>query len=103
MKERFKQLKSFNWRLFAALCALAIIPAIYQTVKTFIISSNSQSNVFDIIGQMEWFDLINETLQAFLIIPLYSTLNKIFRNNSEKFAEHTFKTGLLTFIIYTLF
>ena len=103
MQERFKQLKSFNWRLFAALCALALIPAIYQTVKTFIISSNGQSGVFDIIGQMEWFDLINETLQAFLIIPLYSILNKIFKNDNENFAKHTFKTGLLTFIIYTLF
>lgn len=103
MKERFKQLKSFNWRLFAALCALALIPAIYQTVRTFIISSNGQSCAFDIIGQMEWFDLINETLQAFLIIPLYSILNKIFKNDSENFAKHAFKTGLLTFIIYTLF
>lgn len=103
MKERFNQLKSFNWRLFTALCALALIPAIYQTVKTFIISSNDQSAVFDIIGQMEWFDLINETLQAFLIIPLYSVLNKIFKNDSENFAKHTFKTGILTFIIYTLF
>ncbi len=103
MKERFKQLKSFNWCLFAALCALALIPAIYQTVRTFIISSNSQSGVFDIIGQMEWFDLINETLQAFLIIPLYSILSKIFKNDTENFAKHTFKTGLLTFIIYTLF
>ena len=52
---------------------------------------------------MEWFDLINETLQAFLIIPLYSILNKIFKNHSENFARHTFKTGILTFIIYTLF
>ena len=103
MKEKFRQLKSFNWRLFAALCALALIPAIYQTVKTFIISSNNQSAVFDIIGQMEWFDLINETLQAFLIIPLYSILNKIFKSDEENFAKHTFKTGLLTFIIYTLF
>lgn len=103
MKERFKQLKSFNWCLFAALCALALIPAIYQTVRTFIISSNSQSGVFDIIGQMEWFDLINETLQAFLIIPLYSILSKIFKNDTENFTKHTFKTGLLTFIIYTLF
>lgn len=103
MKERFKGLKSFNWRLFAALCALALIPAIYQTVRTFIISSNGQNGVFDIIGQMEWFDLINETLQAFLIIPLYSILNKIFKNDSENFAKHTFKTGLLTFAIYTLF
>lgn len=103
MKERFKQLKSFNWRLFAALCALALIPAIYQTVKTFIMSSTGQSDAFDIIGQMEWFDLINETLQAFLIIPLYSILNNIFKNDEEHFAKHTFKTGLLTFSIYTLF
>lgn len=103
MKEKFSQLKGFNWRLFVALCALALIPAIYQTIKTFIISSSSQSAAFDIIGQMEWFDLINETLQAFLIIPLYSILNKIFKNDVENFAKHTFKTGLLTFIIYTLF
>ncbi len=103
MKEKFRQLKSFNWRLFAALCALALIPAIYQTVKTFIISSNNESAVFDIIGQMEWFDLINETLQAFLIVPLYSILNKIFKHDEENFAKHTFKTGLVTFVIYTLF
>ncbi|MDE6294120.1 MAG: hypothetical protein K2L88_05825 [Clostridiales bacterium] len=103
MKEKFLQLKKFNWRLFVALCALALIPAIYQTIKTFIISSNNHNAVFNIIGQMEWFDLINETLQAFLIIPLYSILNKIFKNDEENFAKHTFKTGLLTFIIYTLF
>lgn len=103
MKEKFSQLKSFNWRLFTALCALALIPAIYQTIKTCIISSNNQSTVFDIIGQMEWFDLINETLQAFLVVPLYSILNKILKNSEENFAKYTFKTGLLTFIIYTLF
>ncbi len=103
MKEHFKQLKSFNWRLFAALCALALIPAIYQTIKTFIISSNNQSAVFDIIGQMEWFDLINETLQAFLIVPLYSVLNKILKTDSENFAKNTFKTGLLAFTFYALF
>ena len=103
MKEKFRQLKSFNWRLFAALCTLALIPAIYQTVKTFIISSNNQSAVFDIIGHMEWFDLINETLQAFLIVPLYSILNKIFKHDKENFAKHTFKTGLIAFVLYTLF
>ena len=103
MKTKFRALRSFNWRLFAALCALALIPAVYQTIKTFIISSNNQSAVFDVIGQMEWFDLINETLQAFLIVPLYSILNKIFKNNEDDFANHTFKTGLITFVIYTLF
>ena len=56
MKEHINQLKSFNWRLFIALCSLALIPAIYQTIKTFIISSNNPSNIFDIIGQLEWFN-----------------------------------------------
>ena len=103
MKEKFRQLKSFNWRLFVALCALALVPAIYQTIKTFIISTNNQSEVFDVVGQMEWFDLINETLQAFLIVPLYSILNKIFKYDKENFARYTFKTGLIAFVIYTLF
>ena len=103
MKERFRQLKSFNWRLFAALCALALIPAVYQTIKTLIISLNAGGGAFDIIGQMEWFDLINETLQAFLIVPLYSILNKLLKYDGDNFAKHAFKTGLVAFAIYTLF
>lgn len=75
----------------------------YQTVKTFLISSGGQDGTFDIIGQMEWFDLINETLQAFLIVPLYSVLNRIFKNHREEFAGATFKTGLCASVLYTLF
>lgn len=103
MKEKISGLKKFNWRLWIALCALALIPAVYQTVKTFLLSSSGQSNVFDIIGQMEWFDLINETLQAFLIVPLYSILNRIFKTQKETFAENAFKTGIVAFVLYTLF
>ena len=96
-------IKKFNWRLWISLCALALVPAVYQTIKTFLISSNGQSDVFDIIGQMEWFDLINETLQAFLIIPLYSVLNKIFKTQKELFPESVFKAGLVSFVLYALF
>lgn len=103
MRNRLSELKSFNWRLWLSLCALAFIPAIYQTVKTFLISAGGQADVFDIIGQMEWFDLINETLQAFLIVPLYSVLNKIFKNRKDDFAGAAFKTGLCAFLLYTLF
>ena len=103
MKIRFSTLKKFNWRLWLSLCALALIPAVYQTIRTFIISSNGESTAFDIIGQMEWFDLINETLQAFLIVPLYSILNKVFKMQKEVFARITFKTGMVVFVLYTLF
>ena len=89
--------------MWLSLCALALIPAVYQTVKTFLISSGGQDGTFDIIGQMEWFDLINETLQAFLIVPLYSVLNRIFKNQREEFAGATFKTGLCASVLYTLF
>lgn len=87
MKKRISELKLFNWNLWLSLCALALIPAVYQTVKTFLISENGQSGAFDIIGQMEWFDLINETLQAFLIVPLYSVLNRIFEKSKNEFAD----------------
>lgn len=103
MNEKRRQLKNFNWRLFAALCALALVPAVYQTIKTFFIASNNPNAVFDIVGQMEWFDLINETLQAFLIVPLYSILNRIFEHDQNNFAGYTFKTGILTWILYALF
>lgn len=103
MKDKFSQLKSFNWHLWIALCSLALIPAVYQTIKTFLISVSSQNEVFHVIGQMEWFDLINETLQAFLIVPLYSVLNKIFKKQTDRFAGAVFKTGSLVFVLYTAF
>lgn len=98
-----ENLKIFNWSLFVSLCVLAFIPAIQETVKTSLLSFFGDIGVFDIIGQMEWFDLINETLQAFLIIPLYSILNKVIFHNHEEFSENVFKCGIVTFSVYTLF
>lgn len=85
------------------MCLLALIPAVYQAIRTFLISTGSPTEVFHIIGQMEWFDLINETLQAFLIVPLYSVLNKIFKKQTDQFAGAVFKTGLIVFVLYTVF
>lgn len=85
------------------MCSLALIPAVYQTVKTFLISASGQIEAFHIIGQMEWFDLINETLQAFLIVPLYSVLNQIFKKQTDRFAGAAFKMGLLVFVLYAVF
>ena len=103
MKEKVFQIKSFHWWLWVALCSLALIPAVYQTIRTFLISAGNQNEAFNIIGQMEWFDLINETLQAFLIVPLYSVLNKIFKNQPDRFAGAVFQTGLLVFVLYAVF
>lgn len=103
IKHYFNELKSFNFNLFISLCLLALVPAVYQTIRTFLISTSTSTGAFDIIGQMEWFDLINETLLAFLIVPLYSVLNKIYENHKERFSESVFKVGLISFALYFVF
>ena len=90
MIQELRKLRKFNWPLFISLCALSLLPAIYQTIKTFIISTSNDNNVFNILGQMEWYDLINETLIAFLIIPLYSILNKIKEYDEDNFSKNVF-------------
>jgi hypothetical protein len=103
IKGLFKDLKSFNLSLFIALCALSLVPAIYSTVRTFLISTNASSSGIDVIGQMEWFDLIDETIRAFLVVPLYSILNKIFKEDKDGFPKHVFKTGIIVLALYTVF
>ena len=52
IKTKFLDLKYFNWSLFIALCLTALIPAIYQTLRTFLISTNTSVEGIDVIGQM---------------------------------------------------
>ncbi len=100
---KIKLLKLFDWKLFTSLVLLSLVPAIIGTIETFIISSNVSTSSIDVIGQIEWFDLIDETIQAFLIIPLYSILNGILKNSKDNFASYVFKTGFVAFILYTIF
>ena len=63
--------------LFLSLCLLFVIPFLHQCVRTSLISDIPDTNGLGIAGHIEWFDLINETIQAFLIVPLYHLLNKV--------------------------
>lgn len=103
LRTYLKEMKSFHWRLWLSLCALALFPAIYQTIRTFLLSNTASTDGIDIVGQMEWYDLIDETLKAFLIVPLYSILNKFFVNEEKEFKKITFKSLFIVFILYGLF
>lgn len=96
-----KKLKNFKWSLWFSLCFLSLVPTIYQTIRTSLISN--YVNDFDIIGQMEWYDLIDETLKALLIVPLYSIMNKIIKEDRIKASFLTFKIMIIVFVIYLLF
>ena len=105
MKEKIKKwwndFKTFDWKMYLALCLLALVPAIYQTVVTKLITSNTNPGALDIVGQMEWFDLIDETICAFLIVPMYSVLSKAHKR--EDFNQVVFKLGLVVVGLYALF
>ena len=105
MKERIKQwwstFKTFDWKMYLALCLLALVPAIYQTVVTKLITVNTNPGALDIVGQMEWFDLIDETICAFLIVPMYSVLSKAYKK--ENFNKVVFKLGIVVVGLYALF
>ena len=105
MKERIKKwwsdFKTFDWKMYLALCLLALVPAVYQTIVTGLVTTSTSPGSLDIVGQMEWFDLIDETICAFLIIPMYSVLSKA--KKSENFNKIVFKLGIIVFALYALF
>ena len=105
MKAKFKQwwvtLRTFDWKMYLALCLLALVPAIYQTVVTRLITSATSPGSLDIVGQMEWFDLIDETICAFLIVPMYSVLSKAYKR--DDFNKVVFKLGIIVVSLYALF
>ncbi|MBQ7653189.1 MAG: hypothetical protein IJS93_02340 [Clostridia bacterium] len=103
IRTKLFELKLFDWKLFVSLVLLALVPAIIQTIETFVISTNVSTSGIDVIGQIEWFDLIDETIQAFLIIPLYSILNMVLNKDKERFGESVFKTFLIAVFLYTIF
>ena len=101
IKKWWSDLKTFDWKMYVALCLLALVPAIYQTVVTKLITSFTGPGSLDIVGQMEWFDLIDETICAFLIVPMYSVLSRAYKR--EDFNKVVFKLGIIVIGLYALF
>lgn len=101
VKKWWNDFKTFDWKMYLALCLLALVPAIYQTVVTKLITSFTSPGSLDIVGQMEWFDLIDETICAFLIVPMYSVLSKAHKR--EDFNKIVFKLGIIVVGLYALF
>lgn len=101
VKKWWNDFKTFDWKMYLALCLLALVPAIYQTVVTKLITSFTNPGSLDIVGQMEWFDLIDETICAFLIVPMYSVLSKAYKR--DDFNKVVFKLGVIVVGLYALF
>ncbi len=92
----------FPINLFCSLMLLSFIPFLYTLVRTNLIAAIPSTDGLGIAGHIEWFDLINETIQAFLIVPLYALLNKC-TEDIGKLKERIFQTFLIVNVIYMVF
>lgn len=92
----------FPVNLFCSLMLLNFIPFLYTLVRTNLIANLPSTDGLGIAGHMEWFDLIDETVRAFLIVSLYALLNRCMQDG-EKFRERVFQTFLIANAVYLLF
>jgi len=61
-----------DYKLFLSLVLWALVPSVYLLIRMNIVSINNVD--INILGQMEWFDLIDEIIVTTLTVPLYYLL-----------------------------
>ena len=67
MNNRFSRME---YLLLLSLIAYTFVPSINQLIVDMFITDIG-GDVLQIAGQIEWFDLFNETILAFLTVPMY--------------------------------
>lgn len=85
-----------DYKLFGSLILWMLIPAIYLLIRMQIVSINNVN--INILGQMEWFDLIDETIVTALTVPLYYILK-----HTGTSKERNGRAFLISFVIYFVF
>jgi len=78
----------------------AFVPSVNQLIVDHLVSG-LESSLLNVAGQIEWFDLFNETLLAFLTVPLYFVLNRV-ANNTVEFKSRINQTLILGFVVYSI-
>ena len=92
----------FPINLFCSLMLLGLIPFLDTITRTNLIAGIPSTDGLGIAGHIEWFDLINETIQAFLIVPLYALFNSCIQDRT-KFRERIFQAFMVVNVVYILF
>ena len=83
-------------KLFLSLIFWMLIPSVYNVLRMNIISIHQVD--INILGQMEWFDLIDEILVTTLTVPLFSLLKPDISSKGKNGLAFLF-----SFSIYTIF
>lgn len=87
-----------DFKLYGSLILYALLPSVYLLIRMQIVAVSGVD--INIIGQIEWFDLIDEVLVTALTVPLYFLL----KPDKEKTApDKNCAAFLASFAVYTAF
>lgn len=79
-----------------------VLPFIVDIVKMRLLIATPNTGGFSISGHIEWFDLINETLEAFLVIPLYRIFS-LYLKDIKKIFSSIFIVSVITYLLFQIF
>ena len=86
-------LSHINYKLFAALLFLGLVPTVYTTVRVFFLGQLPGEWSFSIAGQLSWVNLLYEILNEAIILPLFYFVGKV-KDDSVEFSNRV-RTGML--------
>lgn len=90
-----------NYKLFAALLVLGVVPTIYTTVRVFFLGQLPGEWSFSIAGQLSWVNLLYEILNEAIILPLFYFVGKV-KDDKIEFSNRV-RTGMLISLgVYTI-
>lgn len=97
-RRRFKKMTKKDFKLYGSLILYALLPSVYLLIRMQIVAVSGVD--INIMGQIEWFDLIDEVLVTALTVPLYFLL----KPDKEKTApDKNCAAFLASFAVYTAF
>lgn len=86
-------LRHINYKLFAALLVLSLVPTVYTTVRVFFLGQLPGEYSFSIAGQLSWVNLLYEILSETIILPLFYFVGKV-KDDKSEFSNRV-RTGML--------
>lgn len=93
-----KKMTKKDFKLYGSLILYALLPSVYLLIRMQIVAVNGVD--INIMGQIEWFDLIDEVLVTALTVPLYFLLKP---DKGKIASEKNCAAFLVSFAVYTAF
>ena len=93
LKKLTTSFKNINYKLFAALLVLGLVPTVYTTVRVFFLGQLPGEWSFSIAGQLSWINLLYEILSEAIILPLFFFVGKV--KDDKKAFSNQVRTGML--------